>query len=386
MSVRNSLQPYRSGVIAFVGLLLFAHPQLLAADEAAADGVEVGDDLKLLVGGVPQSGYWIGVDGRAIGREIAERLNLKADQGVILDEVMPDSPAAKAGLAKDDVILSVGDRPVTSIEELAAAIAGSQGNPIKLNIQRTGQAMSIDVTPAKRAAGPQVIVLGEKGEEGEEIDAAKERLEGLMRQLGKRVEKTREAAEGPRVIYRALSGQPGSSLTGDLPDDMDVTIQKRGHQPARVIVKQGEKMWKTTENELGMLPAESQAYVARVLGRPAVGAMGGFSKPIAPLSGQAQRFEFRLGEDGKAQLIKPEGGRESKIKVLPDGIRIEIEEEHDGKTPAKPPIKWHELKRPEPVKDTPEQKIRTLQDQVKQLRQQLEQLRKTDDSPKEKSE
>lgn len=61
-----------------------------------------------------------------------------------------------------------------------------------------------------------------------------------------------------------------------LPDDMEVTITKRGNKPAVVTVTQGVKMWQTDETELHMLPQPALAYVMRSLGHShAVPGMGG---------------------------------------------------------------------------------------------------------------
>ncbi len=159
---------------------------------------------------------------------------------------------------------------------------------------------------------------------------------------------------------------------------MQVTIQKRGNQPARVTVKQGQKLWKTTEAELDMLPAPSRGYVARALGKPANRALGGFLMPGA--SPQARRVEFRIGEDGKPQITPSPGAKAPAVKLLPDGIRIEIreEDEHEGQAPAKPRLQWHELKRPEPAQGGAEHRLHELQEQVQQLRRELDKLRKSE--------
>jgi hypothetical protein len=41
---------------------------------------------------------------------------------------------------------------------------------------------------------------------------------------------------------------------------MEVKISKKGNEPAVIKVKQGDKSWKTTEKEMGMLPGPAQAY------------------------------------------------------------------------------------------------------------------------------
>ena len=64
--------------------------------------------------GKVQRGY-LGVGGQNLDAKLAESLGLEHDiKGVLITEVVKDSPAAKAGLKRNDVILKVGNRPVDS--------------------------------------------------------------------------------------------------------------------------------------------------------------------------------------------------------------------------------------------------------------------------------
>lgn len=192
-----------------------------------------------------------------------------------------------------------------------------------------------------------------------------------------------------------------------LPDDMKVTIDKQGKQPATIIVEQGAKMWKTTENELEMLPAEARAYASRVLGRPAAGhwgglggapgmpgmapgpARGGFGGGgggAAPGGAPGPRFEFKLDPQGQVTPPGPQFPPGARIKNLEGGrIQIELHEADEKKAETKNPpekteVRWLELKRPEPAPDKvkqAEQETRELTEKLHELRQQLEELRKT---------
>lgn len=56
---------------------------------------------------------------------VRSRLNLKS--GVIVRGVQPGSPAAEAGLQRDDIILQVNQQPVSSVAAFDAAVRQSQG-------------------------------------------------------------------------------------------------------------------------------------------------------------------------------------------------------------------------------------------------------------------
>jgi regulator of sigma E protease len=58
-----------------------------------------------------------------------------------------DSPAAAAGVKAGDRILSVNGRQVESWEEMSAAIAGSQGTPLRLEVARPASSASFSTLP-----------------------------------------------------------------------------------------------------------------------------------------------------------------------------------------------------------------------------------------------
>lgn len=74
---------------------------------------------------------------------------LPGDQGLQVAEVIPDSPAAKAGIKKNDVILSVNDIPVKTLADLHRAAASEQGLH-RLGLQRGTEQVAVTLdTSAK---------------------------------------------------------------------------------------------------------------------------------------------------------------------------------------------------------------------------------------------
>ncbi|MBN8456428.1 MAG: trypsin-like peptidase domain-containing protein [Verrucomicrobia bacterium] len=68
------------------------------------------------------------------------KLGAESEEGVTIDEVAPDSPAAKAGLQAKDVIVRIGARKVTTIAEFADALANRRPRPfVSLAYQRDGE-------------------------------------------------------------------------------------------------------------------------------------------------------------------------------------------------------------------------------------------------------
>lgn len=61
---------------------------------------------------------WAGVTGQAVDATLAEALGLPRPDGVVLSEVHPESPFAKAGLKPGDVVLSLDDAPTNTPQEM----------------------------------------------------------------------------------------------------------------------------------------------------------------------------------------------------------------------------------------------------------------------------
>ncbi len=89
---------------------------------------------------------WLGVQIQAVDEDLAKALGLKKNQGVVVSEVTPDSPAEKAGIKVSDVILKFNGENVTGPSNLAFMVAQSvPGTKVNLLIMRNGKEKTITV-------------------------------------------------------------------------------------------------------------------------------------------------------------------------------------------------------------------------------------------------
>lgn len=90
---------------------------------------------------------FLGVQTQALTSELKERLKVESATGAVVTEVVPDSPAAKAGLKRDDVITAVDDRPVKTPADLRDSIqkAGA-GKEVALRVLRGKEQLSVKAT------------------------------------------------------------------------------------------------------------------------------------------------------------------------------------------------------------------------------------------------
>jgi membrane-associated protease RseP (regulator of RpoE activity) len=86
-----------------------------------------------------------------VNKENMARYGLREARGVAITQVIKDSPAEKAGLRKDDVIVRFEDDSVTSVRKLNRLVSEvAPDQTVKLRISRGGGEQEVAVTIGKR--------------------------------------------------------------------------------------------------------------------------------------------------------------------------------------------------------------------------------------------
>ncbi len=94
--------------------------------------------------------YFIGVNVVPVGRTLRAHLRLLKGLGVVVTNVVKGSPAMKAGLRKHDVLLTIDDKPIGTLNDLRKAITASSGKPLSIKLVRNGKQQAVQVTPERR--------------------------------------------------------------------------------------------------------------------------------------------------------------------------------------------------------------------------------------------
>jgi Do/DeqQ family serine protease len=93
---------------------------------------------------------WVGLVVQTLTPELAYHFSLKEKQGVLIRGVEPESPAAKAGLQRGDVLLGLNGRPLRSAEEyLQREREFSSGAAMHLRVSRNRREEEVTVTTAR---------------------------------------------------------------------------------------------------------------------------------------------------------------------------------------------------------------------------------------------
>lgn len=84
-----------------------------------------------------------------INRDPRSRLNISAEEGVLLVDIVPRSPAALEGLRPGDLIQRINNQPVTQVEDVQRIVQNSQiGVPLQIEVERNREVMVVAVSPA----------------------------------------------------------------------------------------------------------------------------------------------------------------------------------------------------------------------------------------------
>ncbi|HEY9617972.1 MAG TPA: HhoA/HhoB/HtrA family serine endopeptidase, partial [Microcoleaceae cyanobacterium] len=75
-------------------------------------------------------------------------IRVQEDRGVLIARVMPNSPAAKAGLRMGDVIKRINGQEMTNADQVQQAVESSSvGGNLQLEVSRNGQTVNLAVQP-----------------------------------------------------------------------------------------------------------------------------------------------------------------------------------------------------------------------------------------------
>lgn len=175
------------------------------------------------------SAWRIGILTGELDPIVRTHLGLPKDAGLVVKEVMENGPAAKAGLKANDIIVSVGDHPVTNPESLKSMVqrTGAAGKPLELSIIHEGKRSQIRIEPPR----PEPVRPQANNRGAEKIGPNPDRIANAVKQRDRQIEEMRgqiqrlsHALEKQQQQIKALemklreTGKP-APRDGDAPSD-----------------------------------------------------------------------------------------------------------------------------------------------------------------------
>ncbi|MBY0372602.1 MAG: PDZ domain-containing protein, partial [Bryobacteraceae bacterium] len=138
----NGLGMVALTVVASSMLMAQPQPPQPAAPPAPGPRVQV-----FAMGG----GSYLGIGVRDVEADRAKDLKLKEERGVEITAIEDDSPAAKAGLQKGDVVLEYNGQRVEGVEQFIRMVRETPvGREAKLMVSRDGRTQMMSAKVAER--------------------------------------------------------------------------------------------------------------------------------------------------------------------------------------------------------------------------------------------
>ena len=129
-------------------MALAQHREAIQQLEALPQLADGDDDVNVLLEGDGSS--WLGVELREVNSDTAKELKLPAERGVVLSSIVPDSPAAKAGLKENDVVTEINGQRIEGVAQFRRIIREIPGGrPAQMTVWRDGRAQTLSVTLGK---------------------------------------------------------------------------------------------------------------------------------------------------------------------------------------------------------------------------------------------
>ena len=140
---------------------------LLAAVTARADDAakvivvgsaqaEAGSRRRPMQSVALEGDYWLGLFASRPSPALQAQLKLPKDQGLVVEGVQPQGPAAKAGVQQYDILFKGNDKPLHGLRDLMQLIEQVKDGNLDLELLRAGKRETVTVTPAKRPANEAV--------------------------------------------------------------------------------------------------------------------------------------------------------------------------------------------------------------------------------------
>jgi len=124
---------------------------------------------KKIMNDLIEKGYvtraWLGIGMNDVSEAAAERFGLDRPKGVLISQVMEDSPAAKAGLEELDILMQIEGKEVNHGNEIQNIIAlKNPGDTVLLKILRNGKEKNVRVKLGQRDTGRETAQVQEEDE------------------------------------------------------------------------------------------------------------------------------------------------------------------------------------------------------------------------------
>lgn len=174
----------------------------------------------LITNGKVTRGF-LGISMQEFNSELAEAMGVKVNEGVLVSQVIGDTPADKAGLKPGDVITEIDGRKVLDSARFRNIVAAAgAGTKIKLNVVRKNQDKTINVTLAEKEDESLATVFGE-----DEGPLGGVKVESLSDEVRQKFDISNRITEG--VVITELAQDSSLAEAGIRPGDVIESVNQQ---------------------------------------------------------------------------------------------------------------------------------------------------------------
>jgi len=246
-------------------VLLVLLPVLLGATSCAQSSKKA--EKKVTVRVKHGEGAWLGVSLQDMTAKLAQSMEVKTESGALVKSVSDDSPAEKAGIKDDDIIIEFNGKRVADSEDLVNAVGEAKpGTEADIVVARKGgnktlkvtlgeQPEKVDVFSSAPSAPRAFRILESSGTYGLSLQTLNRQLGayfGAPNGHGVLIEEVRKKSPGEKAGFKAgdVILKIGSESVEDVHDVRSALEDyKKGDKAIFEVIRKGEKTSLTMEIE-----------------------------------------------------------------------------------------------------------------------------------------
>lgn len=250
---------------------------------------------------------FLGVATSPVPPVLAAQLGLPEGFGLVVDEVMPDSPAGQAGVQRFDVLRLFNDQQLTDPGQLATLVrAQAKDTDVTLTVLRKGQEQKLSMKIVERPMPVRMPFPGPSGEMKEQLGRLKDGIGDGVRRLQEQAGDYEKRIREYQERLKNWRGGPGAEMPK--PPEFHPSVEPAENRPGRGAQDRAPE----TERTVTRNTASAKAL------------MKDDSGEIEVTSTDGRRHLIAKNAKGETVFDGPIDTPEQ-IKALPEDIRKKIE-------------------------------------------------------------
>lgn len=299
-------------------------------------GIERRQDVMMEFGD-----HWLGLEVSQVSEALQAQLNLPAGEGLVVENVVPEGPAAKAAVQRFDVLVKAGDTRLHDIRDLMGEINKAKEGKLKIELIRGGKRQTVTATPAVRPRENMGFMQFpmSPGADREKIEAW---IREMAPQFGEGKPLQFHFFHPGQILPPGAAFPKGAAFSANatvraemtLPDGYKMEIVRENGNPTKITVTRGKEKWEATEGDLSKLPEKVRPEVEKFLHSGPFG-VSVFTSPVeGPSTFQIRTAPFHnVGPQGHDPRLEK---RLDEMNRLLEKLRKDVEELRKA-TPQKKP-------------------------------------------------